>query len=130
MIVRRSTGGSRACPVRSHSHAAMDAIHTSSRAARVALLILGDRGLTALASREGRDLLEIIDDRHGRGLRIVTSLLPLDHWHEMIADPTLADAVLDRLVPTRHRIALDGETLRDPKSRSIGRGKLDTDAAA
>ena len=80
--------------------------------ARVELLILDDWGLAPLTSEQGRDLLEIVDDRHGRGSTIVTSQLPVDHWHEVIADPTIADAVLDRLVHTAHRLTLDGESLR------------------
>src|SRR6266849_2311717 len=97
--------------------------------ARVELLILDDWGLAPLTSQQGRDLLEIVDDRHGRGSTIVTSQLPVDHWHEVIVDPTIADAVLDRLVHTAHRLALDGETLRKPPEKSAKRGKLDTDNA-
>ena len=77
----------------------------------------------------GRDLLEIADDRHGRGSTIVTSQLPVDHWHELIVDPTIADAILDRLVHTAHRLTLDGETLRKPAEKSGKRSKLDTDNA-
>ena len=94
--------------------------------ARVELLILDDWGLSPLTSAQGRDLLEIVDDRHGRASTIVTSRVPVAHWHELIADPTIADAILDRLVHTAHRLALDGETLRDPKNKSAKRGKLDT----
>ena len=94
--------------------------------ARVELLILDDWGLSPLTSAQGRDLLEIVDDRHGRASTIVTSQVPVAHWHELIADPTIADAILDRLVHTVHRLALDGETLRDPKNKSAKRGKLDT----
>src|SRR6266403_1879150 len=86
--------------------------------ARVELLILDDWGLAPLTSQQGRDLLEIVDDRHGRGSSIVTSQLPVDHWHEVIVDPTIADTVLDRLVHTAHRLALDGETLRKPPEKS------------
>jgi DNA replication protein DnaC len=86
--------------------------------------------LAPLTSEQGRDLLEIVDDRHGRGSTIVTSQVPVDHWHELIADPTIADAILDRLVHTAHRIKLEGDTLRDPKNKTVKRGKLDTDAAA
>jgi DNA replication protein DnaC len=71
--------------------------------ARVELLILDDWGLAPLTSQQGRDLLEIVDDRHGRGSTIMTSQLPVDHWHEVIVDPTIADAVLDRVVHTAHR---------------------------
>ena len=98
--------------------------------ARVQLLILDDWGLAPLTSQQGRDLLEIVDDRHGRASTIVTSQLPVANWHELIADPTVADAVLDRLVHTAHRLTLSGETLRDPKNKTTKRGKLDTDAAA
>ena len=77
--------------------------------------LLDDWGLAPLASQQGRDLLEIIDDRHGRGSTIVTSQIPVKHWHELIAEPTVADAILDRLVHTSHRLELDGPSLR-PKA--------------
>jgi DNA replication protein DnaC len=84
--------------------------------ARVELLVLDDWGLAPLTSQQGRDLLDIVDDRHTRRSTIVTSQVPVDHWHELIADPTIADAVLDRLVHTAHRLALDGPSMRDPKA--------------
>jgi DNA replication protein DnaC len=84
--------------------------------ARVELLVLDDWGLAPLTSQQGRDLLDIVDDRHGRGSTILTSQVPVEHWHELIADPTIADAVLDRLVHTAHRLALDGPSMRDPKA--------------
>jgi DNA replication protein DnaC len=84
--------------------------------ARVELLILDDWGLAPLTSQQGRDLLDIVDDRHGRGSTIVTSQIPVKHWHELIPDPTIADAVLDRLVHTAHRLDLDGPSLRAPKA--------------
>ena len=80
--------------------------------ARAELLILDDWGLAPLTPEQGRDLLEIVDDRHGRGSTIVTSQLPVDHWHEVIGNPTYADAILDRLVHNAHRIDLTGESLR------------------
>ena len=76
--------------------------------ARVELLILDDWGL----AEQGRDLLKILDDRHGRGPTIVTSQLDLKHWHDMIANPTVADAILGRLVHNAHRLNLTGESLR------------------
>jgi DNA replication protein DnaC len=94
--------------------------------ARAELLILDDWGLAPMTSEQGRDLLEIVDDRHGRASTIVTSQLPVGDWHDIIADPTVADAVLDRLVHTAHRLSLNGESLRKPPAK---RGKLDTDAA-
>jgi DNA replication protein DnaC len=92
--------------------------------------LLDDWGLAPLTSQQGRDLLEIVDDRHSRASTIVTSQLPVDHWHEVIADPTIADAVLDRIVHTAHRLTLDGDTLRKPAEKSANRHKLDTDTAA
>jgi DNA replication protein DnaC len=94
--------------------------------ARAQLLILDDWGLAPMTSEQGRDLLEIVDDRHGRASTIVTSQLPVGDWHDVIADPTVADAVLDRLVHTAHRLSLNGESMRKPPAK---RGKLDTDAA-
>ena len=85
--------------------------------ARTELLILDDFGLANLSADQGRDLLEIIDDRQGRGSTIVTSQVEVKHWHEMIANPTVADAILDRLVHSAHRLNLAGESLRK------GRGK-------
>jgi DNA replication protein DnaC len=78
-------------------------------------------GLTPLTAEQRRDLLEIIDDRHGRTATIVTSQLPVDNWHAHIGDPTIADAVLDRLVHSAHRLELRGESLR--KLRAIKNGQ-------
>ena len=85
--------------------------------ARVQLLILDDWGLTPLTAEQRRDLLEIVDDRHGRAATIVTSQLPVLSWHEWIADPTLGDAILDRLVHNAHRIELKGESMRRRAAR-------------
>src|SRR6266705_1791195 len=89
---------------------------------RVDLLILDDWGLAPLASEQRRDLLEVVDDRHQRGSTIITSQIPIDHWHEVIADPTIADAVLDRLVHNTHRLALKGDSMRKITAQ---RAKLD-----
>lgn len=94
---------------------------------RVQLLILDDWGLAPLTSEQRRDLLEIMDDRHGRGSTIVTSQVPVDHWHEVIGDPTIADAVLDRLVHNAHRLQLKGESLRKRAAKAL---TLDAEAAA
>jgi hypothetical protein len=80
--------------------------------ARVELLILDDWGLAPVTADQRRDLLEIMEDRHGRGSTIVTSQLPVEHWHEIIGNPTIADAILDRLVHNAHRLTLKGESLR------------------
>jgi DNA replication protein DnaC len=87
--------------------------------ARVELLILDDWGLATLTQEQGRDLLEIVDDRHNRGSTIVTSQLPVDHWHEAIANPTVADAILDRLVHNAHRITLTGESMRKAAAKTV-----------
>ena len=86
---------------------------------RVQLLILDDWGLAPLTGEQRRDLLEIVDDRHNRGSTIVTSQLPIDHWHEVIGDPTIADAVLDRLVHNAHRLVLKGESLRKRAAKAM-----------
>ena len=80
--------------------------------ARTELLILDDWGLANVTADQGRDLLEILDDRQGRGSTIVTSQVDVKHWHEMIANPTVADAILDRLVHSAHRLNLAGDSLR------------------
>jgi DNA replication protein DnaC len=80
--------------------------------AKTELLILDDWGLAALSDENRRDLLELLEDRHERRATIVTSQLPLEHWHEALGDPTLADAILDRLVHTAYKIALHGDSLR------------------
>jgi DNA replication protein DnaC len=79
---------------------------------RVDLLILDDWGLAPLTGEQRRDLLEVVDNRHQRGSTIITSQVPIENWHEVIADSTIADAVLDRLVHNAHRLALKGDSLR------------------
>jgi DNA replication protein DnaC len=78
----------------------------------VKLLILDDWGLEPLGPEQRRDLLEIVEDRYGRGATMITSQVPVDRWHDVIADPTLADAILDRLVHNAHRLKLTGDSLR------------------
>ena len=85
---------------------------------RVQLLILDDWGLSVLNPPERRDLLEILDDRHGRASTIVTSQIPVEHWHDVIGDPTLGDAILDRLVHNAHRLQLTGESMRKQNARN------------
>ena len=90
--------------------------------AKLDVLILDDWGLAILAPSERRDLLEILEDRHGRGSTIVTSQLPVEHWHEAIGDPTLADAILDRLVHNAHRLQLSGESMRQKATKPLDLG--------
>jgi DNA replication protein DnaC len=78
----------------------------------VKLLILDDWGLEPLAPEQRRDLLEIVEERYGRGATMITSQIPVDRWHDVIGDPTLADAILDRVVHNAHRLKLKGESLR------------------
>ncbi len=80
--------------------------------AKADLLILDDYGLDQLSREQRHDLLEILEDRHGLKSTLVTSQLPIDHWHEQIGDPTLADAILDRLVHSAHKIKLNGGSMR------------------
>jgi DNA replication protein DnaC len=80
--------------------------------AKADLLILDDWGLTPLDDPGRRDLLEILEDRHQVRSTIVASQLPVPAWHEMIGDPTLADAILDRLVHNAHKIDLKGDSMR------------------
>lgn len=80
--------------------------------ARVDLLILDDFGLTPLTSRGKNDLLEVLDDRGGAGSTVVVGQMPVKHWHDFIAEPAVADAILERLVYSSHRIELKGESMR------------------
>lgn len=81
------------------------------------LLVLDDFGLASLTTEQQRDLLEIIEDRYDRRSTLVTSQLPVKHWHDILADPTLADAILDRLVHNAYKIELKGESMRKSKSK-------------
>ncbi len=85
---------------------------------RVDLLVLDDWGLEPLDAAARHDLLEILEERYGRKSTLVTSQLPVDRWHEIIGDPTYADAILDRLVHNAHRIELTGESMRRARARS------------
>ena len=80
--------------------------------ARTDLLVLDDWGLAPLGPTERRDLLEILEDRYGARSTIVASQLPVKSWYEVIGDPTLADAILDRLVHNAYRVAMDGGSMR------------------
>jgi DNA replication protein DnaC len=78
----------------------------------VQLLILDDWGLAPLDAAARHDLLEILEERYGRQSTIITSQIPVDKWHELIGEPTYADAILDRIVHNAHRINLAGHSLR------------------
>ena len=77
---------------------------------RTRLLIIDDWGPEPLNAEQRRDLLEIVDDREGKGSLLITSQVPIGRWHEIIGDPTLGDAILDRVIHRSHRIELKGES--------------------
>ena len=76
------------------------------------LLILDDWGPDRLDASQRRDLMEIVKDRYDAGSTLITSQLPIDAWHDVIGEPTFADAILDRLVHNAYRIELDGQSMR------------------
>jgi DNA replication protein DnaC len=80
--------------------------------AKTDLLVLDDWGLTPMTDPQRRDLLELMEDRYGLKSTIITSQLPVTAWHEAIGDPTLADAILDRIVHNAHKIEMKGESMR------------------
>ena len=84
--------------------------------ARLDLFIIDDLGLAQAKPRQYRHLLEVIDDRIGRGATLLTSQYPVGQWHDTIGDATVADALMDRLVHNAYRLELDGKSMRDPKS--------------
>ena len=88
---------------------------TLHQLAKCDLLILDDWGLDKLTFTQRKDWLEIMEDRHGLKSTLVTCQLPLTEWHAAIGDPTLADAILDRLVHNAHQLKLSGESMRKLK---------------
>jgi DNA replication protein DnaC len=80
--------------------------------AKINLLILDDFGLSVLTQEQRRDLLEVLDERHNVRATIITSQLPVSHWHETIGDETLADAILDRVIHNAYQLNLIGESMR------------------
>jgi DNA replication protein DnaC len=81
------------------------------------LLVLDDYGLIPLNQEQRHDFFEILEDRHNLKSTLITSQLPIENWHEQIGDPTLADAILDRLVHSSHTLKLDGDSMRKKKAR-------------
>jgi DNA replication protein DnaC len=82
------------------------------------LPILDDWGPDRLTTGQRRDLMEIVEDRYGTGSTVITSQLPVEAWHDVIDEPTFADAILDRLIHNAHRLPLDGPSLRKTKTGS------------
>ena len=83
--------------------------------ARAPLVIVDDLGIASVSGKLYREFLEMLDDRQGQGATLITSQFPVSQWHEVIADPTVADAILDRLVHNAYRIELKGESMRKAK---------------
>jgi DNA replication protein DnaC len=99
---------------RALSNATADGSMTSllKKIAKIQVLVVDDWGLVKIEERQCREFLEILDDRHGHGSTIITSQLPVNSWHEVIPDPTLADAMLDRIIHNAHRIEMKGDSYR------------------
>jgi DNA replication protein DnaC len=90
---------------------------TLGQIAKTTVLILDDWGLAPLEDQPRRDVLEILEDRHGRGSTVVCSQMPVKKWHDTVGDPTIADAILDRLIHNAHRIELSGPSMRKNKRK-------------
>jgi DNA replication protein DnaC len=85
---------------------------------RADVMVLDDWGVAPMTAENRRDLLEILDDRYEKKSTLITSQLPVDKWHRYLEDPTLADAILDRVVHNAYRIEMKGESMRKRKGRS------------
>lgn len=90
--------------------------------AKTDVLIMDEWGLAVLTDQHRRDLLEILDDRYNLRATIITSQLPIAHWHEAVGDPTLADAILDRVVHNAYKINLSGKTMRKEREKLTTEG--------
>lgn len=84
--------------------------------ARVQLLILDDWGTHSLTDQQRLDLLEIFEERYRRKSTLITAQLPIAQWHAMIGEPTIADAILDRIIHNAHRVTLEGDSMRKQKT--------------
>lgn len=87
--------------------------------ARKDLLVIDDFGLFPLTEEQRQDLLEIVEDRYAQHSMLITTQLPIDHWHEVIGEPTIADAILDRVVHNSHKLRLKGESRRKDKANEM-----------
>jgi DNA replication protein DnaC len=85
--------------------------------AKTDVLVMDDWGLAVLSDQHRRDLLEILDDRYNLRATVITSQLPIAHWHEAVGDPTLADAILDRVVHNAYKINLSGSSMRKEREK-------------
>ena len=92
--------------------------------AKVDVLVLDDWGMGAIDAMTRSDLLEIIDDRAGNKATVITSQLPVEHWHAWIGDATIADAILDRVMQRNHRLTLTGDSLRADRPKTTKKEKI------
>ena len=112
------TCGRRACCTSSRSVAATASYRRLlAKLAKLDLLAIDDWLLAPLSDAERRDLLEVIEDRSERTSTLIASQLPPTAWHAAIGDPSVADAICDRLIHRAHRLTLKGPTMRDPATR-------------
>jgi DNA replication protein DnaC len=93
--------------------------------AKTDLIVIDDWALSPLTPEVRNDLLEILDDRTNARSTLITSQLPVKHWHEYIGEPTLADAILDRVVHNAHKLTLKGESMRKTKNPLTDREHLE-----
>ena len=91
------------------------------RYSTIDLIVLDDWGISPMTAENRRDLLEILDDRYEKKSTLITSQLPVDKWHRYLEDPTLADAILDRVVHNAYRIEMGGESIRKRKGKKQGK---------
>lgn len=94
------------------AHADGSYMRLTGRWTKTDLIIVDDWGMESFKASEYRDFLEILDDRQGEGSTLITSQFPIELWHDTIGNPTVADAILDRLVHNAHKIQLEGESMR------------------
>jgi DNA replication protein DnaC len=91
--------------------------------AKANLIVIDDWGLSKMTDLQQRDFLEILEDRHGIHSTLIVSQIPIGHWHELMDNPTLADAILDRLIHNAYTINLKGDSMRKKKSKLTKEGK-------
>jgi DNA replication protein DnaC len=87
--------------------------------------VLDDWGLAPITLNQARDLLEVIDDRYDRKSTLIAAQVPVEDWHKLIPDPTLADAILDRLVHNAHKISLIGDSMRKIRTTLTDNGQTE-----
>ncbi|MEI6150037.1 MAG: IS21-like element helper ATPase IstB [bacterium] len=102
----------------SAAHADGSYLRLTSQLQKTGLLIIDDWGLEKLQEHQYRDFLELLDDRQGTGATLLTSQFPIKIWHDTIGNPTVADAILDRLIHNAHHLELKGESMRSRQNKS------------